>query len=262
MTEDKTNILTNVDYWLNIQKVVSKLPEGGVCPTWFGKIENIFVQNPKYKCLEIGAFPGTTLLFLAKQFNFNCTGIDFSERIQTLSTAFLVQGISANFIQEDFLEWDSPESFDFVYSCGFIEHFKNYPDVVKKHWTHVKPGGYMLLTVPALTPFQFLIRKICYRKSRMKLMLDSHNIKIMNLNSLKRTVLSLENIEIQNACYFSEFKIWLDINDPDIRNAAKPFLKIVLRITGLLNRLNMSNRFFSPEALVLVRKKKHSFLYT
>src|SRR3989339_566597 len=122
---DSSNVLTDVNYWLKLQESVIDLPACGTCPSWFKHVSNLLPSTPGYKCLEVGAVPGTTLLFLAKEFNYSCTGIDFSPRILELNVAFLKQGISARFIKDDFLKWESDDLFDFVYSNGFIEHFED-----------------------------------------------------------------------------------------------------------------------------------------
>ena len=252
---DSDKVLTDVDYWLNIQNPVIDLPAGGTCPSWYKHVSDLLPSSPESNCIEVGAVPGTTLLFLAKKLNYSCTGIDFSPRVQDLNTAFIKLGISAKFIKADFLTWQSEELFNLVYSNGFIEHFEDYQSVIKKHWDLVKPGGLMLLTVPTLTPLQKLIRVIFYKESKMQEVLAIHNVKIMNLVNLKKSIQKLDNAIILKSNYISEFKIWFSSDDPFIRSWTKPLFKPLFLLSRLLYKANISNSFFSPEALILVRKK-------
>jgi cyclopropane fatty-acyl-phospholipid synthase-like methyltransferase len=199
--------------------------------------------------------PGSTLLFLASQQGFRCTGVDFSPRIHDVASAFSDQGIQAQFVQTDFLEWDTEARFDLVYSCGFVEHFSDYQAVIEKHWRLVCPEGLMLLTVPVLTPAQRLIRLVAYERLKMQEVLDTHNLEIMNLDKLRRAVMACGGSTVIVSTYAREMTVWFGPNDPGVRRWTKPLFRPLRFVERLVHQVGASSRWFSPEVLVLARKR-------
>lgn len=213
----KDSQLTNIDFWLAREQAEIRLPKGGTQPAWFKHIAQYLQEAPERSCLEVGVVPGGTLLFFAAPYSYSCTGIDFSPWVYQLKDVFAAQRISAEFIQADFLTWEPTEQFDLVYSCGFIEHFEDYRQVIEKHWNLVKPGGLMLLTIPVLTPVQMWSRIVFYERVKMREVLDSHNLEIMNLDRLRQEVECLPRNEVLVSSYTSEMEMWFRPQTSGIR---------------------------------------------
>jgi trans-aconitate methyltransferase len=202
----------------------------------------------------VGVVPGSTLLFFADKLGYLCTGIDFSPRVHQLRDVFAARGVTAEFIQADFLTWNPTENFDLVYSCGFIEHFENYEQVIGRHWTLVRPGGLMLLTVPALSLVQMLSRKVFYEKAKMQEVLESHNLEIMNLCRLEQVVKGLASSEVLVASYTSEMEFWFRPKSPGVRWWTRPLFYPLRAIEKIVHLVGISSQWYSPVVLVLARK--------
>lgn len=247
--------LTDIEYWRNRRTSCLSLPVGEERPRWYRHISHLLPHGPGVNCLEVGVVPGSYLLFLARTHQYSCSGIDFSPEIHEVAAAFHEQGIIAKFVEADFLEWNPAEKYDFVYSCGFIEHFDDYKSVIQRHWRLVRHGGLMLLSVPLLTPIQWLARFILYERSRMRNVLHTHNLAIMNLSELKGAVekLCLGGTILASA-YDGEMTFWFGPNDPGVRRWSRPLFSPLRRLERIVGSKCICSRWFSPEAFVLARK--------
>ena len=248
--------LTDVDFWMSRQPEVSILPQGGMRPRWFKHVAQYLPTTPAWSCLEVGVVPGSTLLFMAARLDYLCTGVDFSPRVNQLKGVFAEQGIAARFIHADFMAWETSEQFDLVYSCGFIEHFERYQQVIEKHWALVKPGGMMLLTVPTMTPVPNVSRLVFYARSKMKEVESTHNFEIMDLGRLCRSVSYLPGSEIVVSSYTSEMELWYGAESPGIRPWTKPLFLPLHVLERIVQQIGISSRWFSPNVVVLARKSK------
>ena len=247
--------LTDVDYWSSRHTRCQSIPEGGNCPRWYKHISHLLPHGPCVNCLEVGVVPGAYLLYLARAHQYSCNGIDFSPEIHEVAAAFQNQGIKAKFIEADFLEWSPAEKYDFVYSCGFIEHFDDYESVIQRHWRLVRTSGLMLLSVPLLTPIQWLARLIFYERSRMRKVLHICNLKIMCLSELERVVREFcPDGTILASAYDGEMTFWFRPDEPGIRRWSRPLFRPLRRLEHIVGSKGICSRWFSPEAFVLARK--------
>jgi trans-aconitate methyltransferase len=198
--------------------------------------------------------PGGNLLFLARQYGYRVTGVDFSPRVHDLGPAFAAEGIDACFVESDFFTWNPPDRFDLVCAFGFFQHFRHFRSVIARHWDLVKPGGMLLATVPALTPFQLLVRRVTYRGAKFRSMLAAHNRRVMRLSVLRHEVERCAGAEILFAQYIREMTIWFDGRDPEMQPWAPAVLTAVGPLVRAARRFRWSSHWFSPEILVLARK--------
>ncbi|BCS36012.1 hypothetical protein TBR22_A52490 [Luteitalea sp. TBR-22] len=246
--------LTTPDYWQGQQAGRVVLPEGGICPRWLEIVQRHLPTGGHVRCLEVGVVPGHTLLFFATRFGYSCAGVDFSDRIDQVRTAFEQQGVTADFWHADFMAWTSSPSFDVVYSCGFVEHFLDFDQVVRKHWDLVRPGGLLILTLPTWSPWQVLVRRVCYTPEKMRLITEAHNLDVMNLQSLRAAVQRCPGSRVVQAEYFSGALVWFTPESDGIRRGSAPVFPLIRLVERAARRLGRSSRYYSPEAVVVARK--------
>lgn len=247
--------LTDENFWLAHHAPFGSL--SGVAPSWLCHVRSHLPLPNSASCLEIGVVPGGMLLFWAEQYHYRCSGLDFSPRLTEVQSAFNARGVAAEFIQTNFLTWQTEAHYDLVYSCGFIEHFGNYQTVVEKHWALVRPGGLLLLTVPTMTPVQKLARWLFFTPERLRGVLETHNLAIMNLKALRQSVQRCPGNQILVATYAAEMDLWFSPDEPGIRRRRRPFFPLILGLSALIHRTGKSSRWYSPTALVLARKQEN-----
>jgi 2-polyprenyl-3-methyl-5-hydroxy-6-metoxy-1,4-benzoquinol methylase len=117
----------------------------------FGKYLPI---NEDLHALEIGGAPGQYLIYMAKNFGYHLHSLDFSkvgneQTLKYLTAANIKIDIYERDLFSERLKEDLP-LFDIVYSLGFIEHFEDFNQVVRKHIDLLRPGGILLIGVPNL----------------------------------------------------------------------------------------------------------------
>jgi 2-polyprenyl-3-methyl-5-hydroxy-6-metoxy-1,4-benzoquinol methylase len=99
--------------------------------------------------IEVGSYPDP---FLAALGRYGCelNGIDFHPDNATKVPVWLKAcGYRVgSFVTEDFPQFEPRRQYDSAYSLGFIEHFRNFEDIIIKQARLVKPEGYIFLTTP------------------------------------------------------------------------------------------------------------------
>lgn len=105
------------------------------------------LPDPGYKMLDVGCAAGGTLQFLRTWGE--AWGLDLSAEAIALCRAWgqpaerLVQGDAAR------LEPFAPETFDLVTAVEILEHLEQPETALASIWRVLKPGGLLILTVPA-----------------------------------------------------------------------------------------------------------------
>ena len=248
--------LTDVEYWSERQASELDLPAGGIAPLWTRQVVGLLPTEPGTSFLEIGVVPGAILMYFASKLGYKCTGVDCSPKVNLIPAAFAKQGLEARFIQTDFFKWQPDEKFDVVYSGGFIEHFTDYEDVVRKHWDLVAPGGHLILAIPTFTtPMQTLFRRFFFTREKMREVWDAHNTSMMNLGCLRRAVEGCPDVEILVASYIGEMTVWFGADEPGIKGWTKPFFRPVQLAQRVMAKIGKSSSFYSPMAVLLARRK-------
>jgi SAM-dependent methyltransferase len=96
--------------------------------------------------LEIGCGAGALLSELAT-LGFHCTGLETSERARTLAKAFVSEHPSVAICDTPVDSWQG--AFDYVLAFEVLEHIED-DEAALRQWTSwLKPGGSLLLSVPA-----------------------------------------------------------------------------------------------------------------
>lgn len=110
------------------------------------------------KILEGGCGRGQYVYSLDKA-GYDAYGVDYAPRIVAkLNSIFPLLKISHGDVRK--LEFPNA-SFDGYWSLGVIEHFfDGYADIIKEMHRVVKPGGYVFITFPCLSPLRKLKAKM------------------------------------------------------------------------------------------------------
>jgi len=249
------NQLTDRAYWAHHFGDLTPFAFG---PTQFSKyLDKILPVDSSLDCIEIGAFPGTHVGYLAKRFGYSPTALDFHDKIEFVRANFAFNGIhNCEIVNADFLNWQPHKTYDVVCSHGFVEHFENYRDVLAKHASLVSPGGWLIISVPHLEFLQLWIRQELYTKERLETILGSHNREIMNLPRLKEVVFDQLGLAPVFAEYISEMSIWFPPEPGVIQMDKKPIYDFLKTIEVKFRELGVSDRLISPEILVVGRKSR------
>lgn len=218
--------------------------------------KNYLPVDSSKTCIEIGVVPGNHLIYLAKFHKYRPVGLDYIDDIGFVGDNLIFNGISEfELIKEDFLKWNPEKKYDVVCSYGFVEHFDNYEEVIKKHMDIVKEGGYLVVSVPYIKYFQLLLRKIVYKEGHFEKLSSIHNPEIMNLKKLE-TIVTSDNIFTKLFCgYIREMTIWFNPDDSFIKTNRKCMLGVLKLFEKQVNKLGLSNKFISPEIMGIFQKK-------
>ena len=242
--------LTTKEYWV---EQISKFQPYVVDKNDFEDILHQYLPvNPDFSCVEIGAYPGTNLCYLAKEFKYKPTAIEYRDDVEDIRQLFEYNGIpDVEIINNNFLEVKDLQ-FDVVTSFGFIEHFKDYKAIIKQHAQMVKPGGYLIVSVPHFWGFQGLLRRVLLKKEALNQILETHNLQIMKLSVLKKHLQALD-LNILYSGYAMGCQFWIPSDSPKI----KPEMIWLARIFDKLNKYvlpKMPSCFlYSPMILCVVK---------
>lgn len=164
--------LTDESYWTALwdgqQHKVRHLRWVYVANRRLAKLFQRALANFKHPILiEIGCADSLWLPYLAKNYEAECYGIDFSELGCRLAQRNLaLAGVEGTILCEDIFTYTQTHTaeFDFVYSMGLIEHFTSPQAVLAEMSSLLKPGGTMLTTTPNLRGMYTPIARIASPK--------------------------------------------------------------------------------------------------
>jgi asparagine synthase (glutamine-hydrolysing) len=204
-------------------------------------------------CAEIGAYPGAILTRLSKHLGYEPVAIEFSEHASHIAALLEHNGISRyRVIQNDFLEVKD-EQFDLTCSFGFVEHFRDYPAIVRQHISLTRPGGHIAISVPRIDGFQGMLYRHTYRTKTWETIRDSHNPAIMNLGELTR-LMALGGNEILFAGHLFGGSIYF----PWTADFLRPDMRWLIRYLNMIHRgreeATPSHAFYSPNLMVIARR--------
>lgn len=132
------------------------------------------------KVLEVGSAPGDHLVQLNRKFGLEPYGVEYSETGVKLNREIFRTNhinpdnvIDADFFSEAFQE-QYREFFDLVISRGFIEHFADVEDTVRKHLNLLAKGGRLIIIIPNLRGLNYVLGMMFHRE-----VIAIHNLEIM-----------------------------------------------------------------------------------
>ena len=190
---------------------------------------------------EIGCAPGKWLVFLNKELGYKVYGYEYLEpAAQKTKENLLVNDIDESMFSikvEDFVQNDLKEKFNVVLSLGFIEHFDNYQEILKKHYLITEKDGYIIIGIPNYRGITYLIQQFIDSIGDSEI-IKNHNLNVMNLSTFEAFGSTHELKEIFLG-YIGGFERGLFTTNSIKNTIIRILVKVTTRILGLiLGRVN------------------------
>ena len=207
-------------------------------------------------CFEIGCYPGSYLAHVSRKYELVANGVDITPELNERFEEWLKsEGVTVGSLYCDdafkVIERLNNEEtkYDFVYSLGFVEHFEEYIDVIKRHGDILRKNGVLIVTTPNFAGgFQRCFHKLVDMKNYKR-----HVIRSMNPFVWKKE-LEKEGYKTLFCGYFGRYGFWVDKQK---RNIFQKFMvKFLAKITEPMKKiLRRDSRFFSPYCGIVMIKK-------
>mgnify|MGYP006194802547 CR=1 FL=1 len=222
------NLLTDRNFWVKYWE--SKTDLSVTIPSnylFHRQLADIVNLNNVKTAIELGGFPGYYAVFLKKYLKLDVTLLDYFVHPPITHQLLKTNGLTESdikVIEADLFNYQSPQQYDLVLSCGLIEHFKDTEDIIKRHIALVKPGGTLFITLPNFTAVNGWFQKNFDKENY-----DKHNIDSMN-PALLASICEKAGLKEIKSGYFGKFSVWLE-NEKQKSAGVKLFKKLVW-ITG------------------------------
>ncbi len=202
--------------------------------------------------LEVGCVPGRHLVYFNKVFGYTVEGVDFSDHIGLTHDVMNYHGIEEYSLhQEDFLSF-THEPYDVVVSFGFLEHFPDWRAMLQKHIELVKPGGYLVVSVPNLCHFQYWLHKWLDPEFENEQVVES--TRLSNLEE----VITGAGLHLLYSGYYQTFQFFCHHREQS-RSLPRHLMINTLRVLGAFfsrTKINIPSRTFSPQVVCVARNEK------
>jgi len=123
------------------------------------------------------------MVFLAEELGYVPEGCEYVESaVATTRKNLEMCAISSGVVHAgDFLTTVLGKDYDLVFSLGFIEHFADPDDVIRRMMALLKDHGYLVIGLPKLTGLNYFLARVVDRTLDRPL-LPAHNLAIMYRN--------------------------------------------------------------------------------
>lgn len=237
--------LTDRNFWLNYWEEKNEIVKTEVKSQYlFSKAFNKSVKEIKPKsAVEIGGFPGFFAIYLKKYLNIPVTIFDYVIHIKIFEELLAYNGLNKDdigVIEGDMFDYAIDKKYDFVYSVGLIEHFKDIQNIIKIHLQFCNEGKRVFIVLPNFRSINGYINKLFDRSHY-----DAHNIDCMDITYLREEAkkAGMKNI----SCYYQgKFSIWVE---PDVKlNLFNKFFYKAIWFSGkiLTKIFPFESKWFSP----------------
>lgn len=171
---------------------------------------NIYGRKDNQRFIEIGGFPGTFALWFHQEYGYDATILDYymdENVVHKLERKNGYKEGTLNCINCDFFTYNTFEKYDFVFSAGFIEHFDDTKDVIKRHFDLISDNGSCFILIP-----NFLGLNGWLQKKFNKRNYDAHNLESMKIPYLREI---LNELGVKNATvgYVAKPMLWLSTSN-------------------------------------------------
>jgi SAM-dependent methyltransferase len=198
---------------------------------------------------EVGIYPGPYSIFLGRELGYTVSGIDLTPFVSSrLPQHFEAHGVAVgDLVRGDFLEFECSERYDVVCSFGFIEHFENFEEVLRKHIALLKPHGTLVVSCPNFRGLQWVGHWLFDREN-----LQRHATRAMNLRRWQRVLDEHGMVRLHHG-YHRTADFWVD--KPPRSRAGRWGARAV---TGLARAVDAAverpNRLTSPHMVSISRR--------
>lgn len=230
------------EYWSNY--IYEKVPARSEFDDYFP--EGMSQGNGR-TCIEIGGFPGTMSLYF-RRLGYRPTLLDFYVDPTIINGLEESNGFckgEVEYVESDFFAFDSPKQYDLVFSIGFIEHFDDTADVIRRHVDLVKPGGTLFIALPNFRGLNGWVQRTFDRRNY-----DAHNISSM-IPARLRDILASLPLKNPKVVYTRKPMLWLEPRK-GVRN--KLARKVVRFFSYAIKLFPIPSRLFSPYIVLTAEK--------
>ncbi|MDF1579415.1 MAG: methyltransferase domain-containing protein [Desulfuromonadales bacterium] len=240
---------TTPEYW---QKETGRFSPFEVRDNPFSTVLDRFLpKDSALTCVEIGAYPGGNLCYLTKRFGYKPFAIEYRNDTEDIGQLFEFNELPPpEIFEEDFLDF-SGRTFDVVTSFGFVEHFDDPQAVICKHVEFLKPGGYLVLSVPHFGGMQGLLRKLVLTTEAIAELFATHNMDIMQLGAVKNALQGLDVLFLEHVM---NGRFWISADSPKIQPNRRWLAKAISTFDRTLGSKLPSCGLVSPMILAVARK--------
>ena len=169
-------------------------------------------------------------------------GVDFSDHIQLVHEVMKFHNITEYELHKaDFLNFQH-KPYDVVVSFGFLEHFTNWKQMLKKHLQMTSPGGHVIVSVPNLQRFQYILHKVLDPQFETEQVVEA-----TDLDSIKKCI-SDSGYTLLYAGYYQTFHFFAHHRENSRSWWRQLIINVLVAIGAFFTRLriNLPNRWFSP----------------
>ncbi len=245
--------LTNKNYWENYYSKSSVSIENLVIGKTYDHYWDLIFKSDLKTVIEIGAFPGRYLTYVADKYKLEPTAFDFQTDLSIINEYFKLCNIKKyEIISADFFDYSFDKRFDLVMSIGFVEHFENFNQVLKMHCELVNDDGYIFIQVPNKRYLRYFYGFIADYEN-----LKAHNLKVMNKRVFS-SVLNEMGFELLAIDYTGPFQFTLHNYNgrKNFRFLIYKLFRLIFKTFGL-NKIveKFPSKFWSASIVVVGRKK-------
>jgi 2-polyprenyl-3-methyl-5-hydroxy-6-metoxy-1,4-benzoquinol methylase len=255
-TQNRIRALTNKEFW-NAEQSAARQQYDVANPfdhfRHFGHsiLQKFLTYDQSLSFLEVGCVPGRHMLYFAKNYGYQVSGIDYSDEIQYIAPILRAHNITKfELVQCDFFEFAPATKYDIVFSAGFVEHFAEPDSVFKKHVDLLRKNGILIISLPNLRYGQKMLRVLF----GIRHVFNAHNLEVM-FPRIWHDLAEKEGLSVLYCNYAVTFSLWLT---PDYNARINRLVGRVSRGIGrglhVFGVDQVPNRYFSPHILLVAKK--------
>lgn len=196
--------------------------------------------------IEIGGFPGVFAACFYQRGIRDTTILDFYINKEIVRNFEKINDLPEGAIQcieSDFFDFSSDKKYDVVFSYGFIEHFEDTHDVIRRHVDLLSENGQLLILIPNFLGLNGELQKRYDREN-----LEAHNLQSMKIPYLKG-IMQTFNLYDVSVDYLGKPMVWLEPK-PEHRKRRK-WVKLLSYTVKLFP---IKGKFLSPYIAIYARK--------